>query len=188
MGLFGDFAGPEFGLDDVKIAALSSDGTYGEEVDVPSVQMYGVNLNTVNAQLEGDDEITDTHAINISAEVKLRFGSISFEALQVLLGINYVQSLGVSPDRVRTLTIGNIKFPYFGINGRAKATQDNGDTHIFVPKVKIMQGFEVGMQYGQYVIPELTCTAVRSDLYDAILQIIKHEEAKAVTIPPYTGE
>ncbi len=185
MGLFGDFAGPEFGLDDVKIASWNTDGTYDSAVDVPSVQMYGISVQTVNAQLEGDDTITDTHAIAISSEVKLRFGSIPFDALQVLLGISYIQSsTGGVTDRVRTLKIGNIKFPYFGIVGKAYSTQDGGDTQIFVPKVKIMSGFEIGMQYGQYVIPELTCMAVRSELYDSIVIPVKHEQAVAVTIPP----
>lgn len=188
MGLFGDFAGPEFGLDDVKIASLAANGTYGTEVDIPSVQLYEVNPQTVNAQLEGDDKITDTHAIAISAQIRVRFGSIPFEALQILLGENYVESGSESGgNRTQTLTVGNLTFPYFGIVGRSLATQDDGDTTIFVPKCKIMEGFTFGMQYGQYVIPELTLMAVKNTDATGIIQIIKHEVAQALTIPPVTG-
>ncbi len=189
MGLFGDFAGPEFGLDDVKIATLASNGTYGTAVDIPSAQMYEGGIQTVNATLQGDDQETDAHAFAVSAQVRIRFGSIPFDALTVLTGVAQVTSDTASPaTEVTTMKMGNIKFPYFGVCGRAKSTQDDGDTHMFFPKVKIMEGFNFSMQYGQYVIPELTCKAVRSPLYGTIFELIKHEEEVNVTIPPYYGE
>lgn len=181
MPLFGEYAGPEFGLNDVKIATNTA-GVYGSAVDVPSVQMYEVNPQTVNAQLEGDDKITDTHAIAISAQVRIRFGSVSLEALEVLLGKTAVES-GSGTTEVKTIRIDNLKFPYFGICGKANSTQDGGDTHLYVPKCKIMEGFTLGMQYGQYVIPEITCTAV-ADENGIIMDIVKHETAVSVTIPP----
>jgi hypothetical protein len=183
-----EFGGPQFGLDDSKIAVLNTDGSYDAALDVPSVQMLGANIQTVNAMLEGDDQITDTHAITISGEIKLRFGSIPFAVVQALMGRDYVQSHAAnSTDRVWTQKIGNEKLPYFGLCGRALSTQDDGDTHLFIPKLKIMQGFEIGFQYGQYVIPELTCAAVRHPDWDAIAILIKHEVAVAVTLPPNTG-
>lgn len=184
MPLFGDYAGPQFGLDDVKIAKLNTDGSYGTAVDVPSAQLYEVTPQTVNAQLEGDDQITDTHAIAISAQVRIRFGSISVEALEVLTGETKSTS-GTTPTRVTKLTIDNVKFPYFGIVGRAFATQDAGDVHVFVGKVKIMEGFQAALlQYGQYAIPELNCMALLKDATYGIVQIIKHETATAIVIPP----
>lgn len=178
MALF-DKGGPQFGLDDVKIADWVGDGTYGTAVDVPSVQMYEAQTQTTNAQLEGDDIITDSHARARSAQVRIRFGSISFAALEVLLGVNQVVS-----STVRTLKIGNINFPYFGICGRALSTRDAGDTHIFIPQCKIMEGFTLTMQYGQYVIPEITCMAVYDTTYQYISALVEHDTAVAVTIPP----
>ncbi len=189
MGLFGDYAGPEFGLDDVKIATWNSNGVYGTAVDVPSVQMYTSDLKTVSAELEGDDQITDTHAIGISADIRVKFGSISLEAYEVLTGITSVESTD-SPGStgVKTFDVGNVKFPYIGICGKSYSTQDAGDTQLFIPKCKIMEGFNVGMQYGQYAIPEITLRAVKDSVYNCIMRIVKHQEAVAVTLPPFTGD
>lgn len=178
MGLFG-VVGPEFGLRDVKVALWEGDGTYGTAVDIPSVQMYEIQLQTTNAQLEGDDKITDTNAIARSAQIRVRFGSVSLEALSVLLNINLVDSTDT-----HTLRVGNLEFPYFGICGQAYATRGGGDTHVFVPQCKIMEGFTISMQYGQYSIPEVTCMAVFDDTYQTIFDIVKHETATAVTLPP----
>lgn len=180
MPLF-DKGGPQFGLDDVKIASWNGDGTYDTAVDIPSVQMYEPQFQTTNAQLEGDDIVTDTHAKGRSAQVRVRFGSISFAALEVLLGVNQVSSASGS---VRTIRVGKISFPYFGICGRALSTQDGGDTHIFLPQCKIMEGFTLSMQYGQYVIPEITCMAVYDTTYQDIMRIVEHDVAVDVTIPP----
>jgi hypothetical protein len=185
MGLFDAYGAPTFGLNDCKIATLNSDGTYASAVDVPSVQLYEINPQTVNAQLEGDDSITDSHANVISARVRIRFGSINFEALQVLLGKNYVQS-NSTPNRKKTITVDNLKFPYFGIVGKALSTQDAGSTVIFVAKVKIMEGFTVSMQYGQYAIPELTCMAIKKNDGQGIFQMTEWETDAALAIPPAT--
>lgn len=180
--LFGAFAGPEFGLNDVKIAPWVIGDTYSTAVDVPSVQVLDVQIQTVNGELTGDDAITDSHAIAISAQVKLRFGSLSLEALEVITGNDYNNS-GTTPNQIYALTIDNLTFPYFGIAGTALSTQDGGDTTLWIPKAKVMEGFNVGMQYGQYVIPELTVKAVITTTY-GLLKILKHETAAAITIPP----
>ncbi len=178
MGLF-DAGGPGFGLDDVKIAAWSSSGVYGTAVDVPSVQMYEIQYQTVNGQLEGDDVITDSHAKGRSAQVRLRWGSISMAALELLLGQSKVTSTGT-----RTFRVGKPNFPYFGVCGRQLSTQDDGDTHIFVPKMKLMEGFTFSMQYGQYIIPEITGMAVYDTTYQAIFDLVEHDDNQPVTLPP----
>jgi len=178
MALF-DAGGPQFGLDDAKIAVWNGDGTYGTAVDVPSVQMMDVQYQTVNGQLEGDDIITDTHAKARSAQVRIRFGSVSFPVLAVLTGVPTVSSPGA-----RTQRFGKINFPYFGLCGRALSTRDGGDTHLFVPQCKIMEGFTVSFQYGQYAIPEITCMAVYDTTFQDIYRSVEHDVAQAVTVPP----
>ena len=39
---FDSFGAPQFGLNDVKVAAYTATDTYGTEVDVPSVQMMEI--------------------------------------------------------------------------------------------------------------------------------------------------
>jgi hypothetical protein len=172
---------PQFGLNDVKVAAYSATNDYGSAVDIPSVQMMGGILQVVSAQLEGDDEITDAHSQAIGGQVRIRFGSISIAALEVLLGISSVASEGVYD----WLQIdGGDNMPYFGICGKIAATQGSGDTHIFLPKVKIMEDVTLSSaEYGQYVIPEVTAQAIPDATY-AIYNIIEHDTATAVAIPP----
>jgi hypothetical protein len=185
-GIFG-IGGPQFGLRDTKVATNDGDGTYGTAVDVPSVQLLGIQYQTVNAQLEGDDVITDTHAKAISAQMTVRFGSISLDVLEVITGKTIDES-GTTPNQVRAMVFDGINFPYFAICGKSEATSGGGDTHIFVPKLKIMEGFQIQMQYGQYVIPELTAMAIGDSEYDAapgaIFIPIEHETAANIAIPP----
>ena len=83
---FDSYGAPQFGLNDVKVATWNATDDYDTAVDVPSVQLMGTTLQTVSAQLEGDDEITASAARAIGGEVRVRFGSISIAALEIMLG------------------------------------------------------------------------------------------------------
>jgi hypothetical protein len=181
---FDNYGAPQFGLNDCKVATWTATDTYGTEVDVPSVQMMGTSLQQVSAQLEGDDQITDTQSSVTGVEVRLRFGSVSLAALEVILG-QAISSSGSTPNRVSQIKLGGSdKMPYFGICGAANATQGTGDTHVFIPKAKVMGNVALtSMEYGQYAIPELTVFGVNDTTYDAMV-LIEHETATAVAIPP----
>lgn len=181
---FDTYGAPQFGLNDVKIAAYNATDSYGTAVDIPSVQMMGAVLQQISAQLEGDDSITDSAASAIGGEVRVRFGSVSMAALEVLLG-NASTSSGTTPNAQDHLKVsGGDVMPYFGICGKVNATVGSGDLHVFLPKVKIMQDVELASaEYGQYIIPELTAQAVDDATY-GIINLIEHETAAAVAIPP----
>lgn len=181
---FDSYGAPQFGLRDVQVAVWNGDGTYGTAVDVPSVQMMGAILKIISAQLEGDDQITATAARAVSGETRLRFGSVSIAALEVMLGNTSVTS-GASPNRQDALTVeGGDNMPYFGICGKALAEEGAGDLHVFLPKVRIMQDVELAsLQYGQFAIPEITVAAV-SDADYGIVNLIEHETATDVALPP----
>ena len=181
---FDTYGAPQFGLLDVQIAAYTATDTYGSAIDIPSVQMLGAVLQQVSAQLEGDDTITDSASSAIGGEVRIRFGSVSIAALEVLLGNTSTPS-GTTPNAQDHLMVsGGDKMPYFGICGRVDATVGTGDLHIFLPKVKIMQDVELASaEYGQYIIPEITAQAVDDATY-GIINLVEHETALAVAIPP----
>jgi hypothetical protein len=179
---FDEYGAPQFGLADCKIATWTSTGVYGTAVDVPSVQMLSPTFETVSAELEGDDQITDAHAQRRSVEITMRFGSISLDALEILTGVSDVES-GTTPSQKRTLTMTAAKYSYIGICGKAVATQGSGDLHLFIPKAKIMGNFAVKLEYGQYSIPELTLKGVADGAY-GLGQIIEHETAVVVALPP----
>ncbi|MEM4406013.1 MAG: hypothetical protein QXS68_03115 [Candidatus Methanomethylicaceae archaeon] len=152
---------------------------------MPSVQLYEQAIQTVNAQLEGDDTITATHAVATSAQVRIRFGSVSLEALEVLTGKS-IQSYGSAQggNRANLLKVDALNFPYFGICGKAVGAE-GGELHVFVPMVKIREGFTVSAEYGRFAIPEVTATAVPDPaIGDNIIWLIQYEQATNVSLPP----
>jgi hypothetical protein len=178
---FDTYGAPQFGLEDVKIAAYNATDDYGSEVDIPSVQLMGTVMQVVAARLEGDDKITDSHAQIIGGQVRLRFGGVSMAALEVLLGIASTAS-GAVQDHLKLS--GGDNMPYFGICGKVAATQGSGDLHVFLPKVKIMEDVTLAQaEYGNYIIPEVSAQAVDDDTY-GVINLIEHATATAIAIPP----
>lgn len=157
-------AGVTFGLEDVKVGVWNGDGTYGTAVDVPSVQALVTALQTVNGRLEGDDIITAVHSKVISGTVTLRFGSVSQAVLEVLTG-RTIETHGTTPNQIKRIRFTEGGFPYFGLCGKADAVEGEGVKHTFIPKCKIMEGFEARYEYGQWAIPELTCECLIDDTY-----------------------
>lgn len=178
---FDSFGAPQFGLNDVKVATWNATDDYGTEVDIPSVQMMGTVMQVVSAQLEGDDKITDSHAQVVGGQVRVRFGSLSIAALEIILGLSSTLSDSVY-DWLKVS--GGDNMPYFGICGKMAATQGSGDAHVFLPKVKIMEDVTlVEAEYGQYVIPEVTLQAVDDDTW-GVVNLVEHNTAADVAIPP----
>jgi hypothetical protein len=181
---FDSFGAPTFGLNDVKIATWNSTNSYGTAVDVPSVQLMGAIMRVVTAQLEGDDKITATASRAIGGQSQIRFGSVSIAALEVMIG-NSSTASGSTPNQQDHLKIsGGDNMPYFGICGKALAEEGSGDLHVFLPKVKITSDVTLAsLEYGNFAIPELTVEAVDDATY-GIINLVEHETAAAVAIPP----
>ncbi len=175
--------GKNFGLYDVKVALMNADGSYGAAVDVDSARVFVVRLNTVNGTLEGDDEITDAHARAISANLELEFGGpVQFDVLAAITGkSSHVYAEGMA-NQATLISFDNFNFPYFAVCGRSDQTIA-GDDHVYLPKVKIMEGFEVSFQYGQYSIPRLTAMGLRKVPWN-IFSIVEHTALTEVVIPP----
>lgn len=178
---FDSFGAPQFGLNDVKIATWNATDDYDTAVDVPSVQVMGTTLATVSAQLEGDDEITASAARAIGGEVNIRFGSISIAALEILLG-NTSTASGAVQDHL--MVSGGDAMPYIGICGKAKAEEGSGDTHVFIPKCKLMGDLTIAqLEYGQFAIPEATVQIVDDTTY-GLINVVEHSTETDVAIPP----
>jgi hypothetical protein len=169
----------KFGLNDVKIAVWNSTENYGTAVDVESVQMYGIEFQTENGTLEGDDIITDTHAKMQSANITLRFGFKDLAVLEVLTGITNTES-----PYNESMIFGRDNMPYFAICGRADATSGGGDSQVFLPKVKLMEGLNVSMEKGSYVIEDITAMAIYEGTTYGMGKLINNNTATTVTIPP----
>ena len=178
---FDTYGAPQFGLNDVKVATWNATDSYGTAVDIPSVQLMGTTLSTVSAQLEGDDTIMASASRAVGGEVRVRFGSISIAALEVILGNASVPS-GSVQDHLKVS--GGDNMPYLGICGRALAEEGTGDTHIFIPKCKLMGDLTIAqLEYGAFAIPEATIAIVDDATY-GLINVVEHATAAAVAIPP----
>jgi len=129
--------------------------------------------------LEGDASIKDTHARIISATVRCRFAFSNLDVYGVLTGTNVTDS-----PTLRRLTFDTNNMPYFALVAKVPHTQGSGDTHIFIPKLKVMEGFQLSAEYGRYITPELTMTAVKEGSVWKVVNIIEHTTAQSLTIPP----
>lgn len=184
MTIFDEYGAPQFGVQDCKIATWNDSDDYEDEVDVPSVQMVGHTLQFTSAQLEGDDRITATASIAIGGQITFRFGSLNIDALEVMLGQSPVSS-DSAPNRVKQIKIaGGNNMPYFGLCAQAVAAEGDGDTHIFIPKCKITDDFQIAQaEYGAFIIPEVTLQCVDDSTYGVAI-ILEHEAEESVAIPP----
>jgi hypothetical protein len=185
MGIFGEYGGPSYGLNDLKVALWLGDDSYGPAVDIPSAQLYEPDVKTNNAELEGDDRITATAANVISADVRIRFGSVAMDVISLITG-NTIDDYGTTPNQMQNLSIAASNFPYVSICGRAKAEEGIGDLHVWIKKCKLMEGFKFTLEYGAFSVPEMTFKAV-ADSSDNILHLLPHEALTAVAIPPVFG-
>ena len=180
-----DVASPQFGLADVKIATWNSTDSYATEVDVMSVQLLGVTMQTISADLVGDDQITAIASRAISGTCRIRFGGMSINALEVLLGVPATSSIA-SPNNVKSFRItGGLETPYFGLTGRALSAEDDGDTLIFIPKMRIMGDVTLAtLEYGTFSVPELEARIVSDDTYGMINIITRETGSSTVEVPP----
>ena len=168
------------GLYDAKIAVWNSAENYATAVDVESVQMAGISFQNESGQLEGDDRITDVTSKTQSVEVRLRFGFKNLDVYEVLTGATNTES----STTMDSMIIGEQSMPYFALCVRVNGTEGDGDTQVFIPKCKIMDGFSVTMEKGAYVTPEVTAMAVYEGTTYGMGLIINHATGQAVTIPP----
>lgn len=163
-----------FGVNDVKIAGWNATGDYDALQDVVAISQLSVEVQTVNAQLEGDDTIVDTHAKAISARVQMQFGFRDREVIAVLTG---------DTENTNYMEVTARNYEYFGLVARIDETGP-GEVcqHLFIPKMKINEGFGVEARYGQYVTPQLTCMAVPDN--GIVFSLHDKDQADALAMPP----
>lgn len=167
-----------YGLKDIKIATWNSTDSYGTAVDLDAAQQMDVAITTTNAQLEGDDVIKDTHAKPIGVTVRIRNGNFELQTYATLFGLTVQSGTGY-----QDLNVDGTNRPYIGVCGRVEGTGDGEDTHIFVPKAKVIGDVSIAMQYGQYVIPELELQGVDDTTY-GLVKFREHDSSTAISIPP----
>lgn len=183
MAIFDSIGAPQFGLNDVKVAAWIATDSYGTAIDVPSAQMMSTTMRIISAELEGDDKITASGSRAIGAQAQIRFGSVSLAVLEVILGIASTPS-GTPVIQDHLKVAGGTSMPYFGLCGKLNAEEGDGDLHVFLPKCKIMSDVQlVPAEYGKFSVSELTVMCVPDATYE-IVNLIEHSTDVAIAIPP----
>jgi hypothetical protein len=150
----------QYDIDDLKIAKRLTNGNYGPLVDVPSVNMFSVEHQMRSAEARGDGRITAVASALESAMVTFRSVSFSQAVFEILMGYSSYLS-GTAPNRKQSIKFGvGRAMPWFGIVARSLSSQDTSCTLVFLPYVKLYEGFTYSLNDNEFASPEIRCRAL----------------------------
>lgn len=158
-GIF-NVGGPQYDVDDVKIARNNGDGTFGTWIDVPSCDLFVATVRLKSAEMRGDARITAIASAAEAAEVQVRMGSFSFDAYEVIFGSTVSESGSGSGEKIEMSIGATQRMPYFGVIARSLAGESDGGTLIFLPYLKIMQPLGLRVEYNTFSMPEVNALAL----------------------------
>ena len=101
-----------FGLRDLKVAPMTSEGVYGAYVDLPASRTLSFQESEDFEELRGDDIVQASHGNGPVVVWTIEGGGLPITALQVMIG-GTITETGVTPNQVKTL---NKKIRDFGLN------------------------------------------------------------------------
>lgn len=140
-----------YGLRDVKVTPINSDGSYGTTVDLPVAQTLSFSEAEDYEELRGDDRLIAVHGKGPTVEFDLEAGGISLEAWQTMSG-GTLSELGVTPTQTKSLEkLTTQSRPYFKIEGQAINDVD-GDTHVVIWKAKITSAIKGDFADGTFFV------------------------------------
>jgi hypothetical protein len=177
MPSYGVTPGPVFNIYDAKVAVWNGDGTWGTNIDVPGVRVLRSRIVTINGRAEGDGRIIEAHAEGSHIEGTLQFINGNYD-LYAMIANHTKTATGSTPTRYERIKFTPKAFRYFAICGRARTTDGVGDEHIFMPKCKVMEGFEIGFAQGEFKQPELSFVGLADDYY----KVSGTSEVQTITI------
>lgn len=167
-----------YGLRDLKIAAWTSENSYGTTKDVPAAATLTVNLEVQSNQLQGDDVIVDQFAKIIAVTAQAQWGAVDFEVSEIITGATLVSNADYED-----LVVGqDDNVPYFAIAGRVVGS-NAGDLHMFLPKVKLAGNYQFQAQQNSYLLPTLDIRGVWEGDINGFIRQRKFASATALEIP-----
>lgn len=140
-----------YGLRDVKLRPVNSNGTLGTPVDLPAAQTLSFSEAEEFEELRGDDRLIAVHGQGPTVDFDLEAGGISLEAWQVMTGGTLTET-GVTPGQVKSFVkkVTDSR-PYFQIEGQSINDVD-GDTHVIIHKCKVTDTLEGEFADGAFFI------------------------------------
>jgi hypothetical protein len=167
-----------YGLRDVKLTPIASDGSLGTPVDLPVAQTLSFSEAEEYEELRGDDRLVAVHGQGPTVEWELEAGGISLEAWAVMSG-GTLSETGSTPNQVKELTKKTTDArPYFRIEGRIVNDVD-GDTHVVIHKAKITENIEGEFADGTFFVTSCSGQGLGND-DDDLYTITWNETAEEI--------
>lgn len=167
-----------YGLRDIKLTPIASDGSLGTPVDLPVAQTLSFSEAEEFEELRGDDRVVAIHGQGPQVDWDLEAGGISLEAWQVLTG-GTLEQTGATPNQVKSLTKYTTQSrPYFRIEGQSINDVD-GDTHIVIYKAKVSDTLEGEWADGTFFVTSCSGQGL-GDVDDKLYTISWNETASAI--------
>lgn len=168
-----------YGLRDVKLTPINSDGSLGTAVDLPVSQTLSFSEAEEFQELRGDDRLVAVHGQGPTIEFDLEAGGISLEAWQVMTGGD-LEELGATPNQTKALTkLVTQSRPYFRIEGQSINDVD-GDTHVVIYKAKITDNLEGEFTDGEFFVTSCSGQGLGDDT-DRLYTITWNETTSSIT-------
>jgi hypothetical protein len=168
-----------YGIRDIKLTPVLSDGSLGSPVDLPVGQTLSFSEAEEYQELRGDDRLVAVHGQGPTVEWELEAGGISLEAWQVLTG-GLLTELGATPTQTKSLLkkVTDAR-PYFRIEGQA-INDVNGDTHCVIFKAKVTENLEGEFTDGEFFVTSCSGQGIGNEDDDLYL-FTWNETAEAIT-------
>ncbi|MEZ4542109.1 MAG: hypothetical protein R3C43_19200 [Chloroflexota bacterium] len=144
---------------DLKVTSL--DGAVQANLDAAQEMTLSIVYRV--GKLYGNDQLFAVSTRVVEAKGTLSAGSMSTEAMGIILGIEPSTS-GVTPNRVTTsLITPNMRLPYFKAYGMA-FDENLGALQVLVHKCKVTGDTEIGMKDGDdnWIVPSYDFAVVKS--------------------------
>lgn len=167
-----------YGIRDIKITPMNTDGTYGTSVDLPVGQTLSFKEAEDYEELRGDDHLVAIHGKGPQVEWDLESGGISLDAWQVFTGGTITES-GSTPSQVKSFTkLSTDARQYFKIEGQS-ISDEGGDVHVVIYKAKCDGTLEGEFADGGFFVTKCSGKGL-ADSSDNLYTITWNETATAI--------
>lgn len=168
-----------YGIRDIKLTPINSDGSLGTAVDLPVAQTLSFSETEEFQELRGDDRVVAVHGQGPTVEFDLEAGGISLEAWQVMTGGD-LSELGATPNQTKSLTKKTTQSrPYFRIEGQS-INDVAGDTHVVIYKAKITDTLEGEFADGEFFVTSCSGQGIGNE-DDNLYTFTWNETSEAIT-------
>lgn len=171
-----------FGLRDVKLRPISTNGTLGTGVDLPNARTFSFSEAEDFEELRGDDGLVAVHGMGAAVDWELESGGLPFEAVKVMYGGTITED-GISPDLTKTWEKkGHDQRPYFQVEGQA-ISDSGGDVHAVLYRCRCTGELSGELADGSFWLTGASGRAMPEPGSDRLYKFVQNEEETAIADP-----